>query len=176
MNGYHRSVSWTAGLVTCCLLASNVAVAATDAASLAGDILKRTGVQGGMVVHVGCGDGKLTAALHASDRYTVHGLDADSENVANARRHIQSLGIYGSVSVEQHTGDVLPYADNLINLVVVQDTQMVSMKEVMRVLVPEGVAYVKSRRWLEEDREASTEQYRPVVTLSARRRQQRRRQ
>jgi outer membrane protein assembly factor BamB len=142
MNRHHPSTSWTVGLVTCCLLASNVAVGATDAASLAKDILERTGVQGGIVVHVGCGDGKLTAALLASDRYTVHGLDADSEKVANARRHIQSLGIYGSVSVEQHTSDVLPYADNLINLVVVQDSQMVSMNDVIRVLVPEGVAYV----------------------------------
>ena len=37
-------------------------------------IYRATGVQGGLVVHLGCGDGKLTAALRADDRYRVHGL------------------------------------------------------------------------------------------------------
>ena len=32
------------------------------------NILDETDVQGGLVVHVGCGDGKLTADLRASDR------------------------------------------------------------------------------------------------------------
>lgn len=39
-------------------------------------ILKVTDVKGGLIVHVGCGDGKLTAALHASDAYLVHPLGA----------------------------------------------------------------------------------------------------
>ncbi len=32
-------------------------------------ILKATGVKGGLIVHIGCGDGKLTAALRAGDSY-----------------------------------------------------------------------------------------------------------
>ncbi len=35
------------------------------------------------------------------------------------------------------------YVDNLINLVVAEDLDGVSMDEVLRVLVPNGVAYVK---------------------------------
>ena len=54
--------------------------AATDAAQQAQAILDAGGVQGGLVVHVGCGDGKLTAALHANDRYLVHGLDTSADN------------------------------------------------------------------------------------------------
>ena len=50
-------------------------------------ILAATGVQGGLVVHLGCGDGRLTAALHANDSYLVHGLDADPANVDQARRN-----------------------------------------------------------------------------------------
>jgi len=38
----------------------------------------------------------------------------------------------------------LPYADNLINLVVSEDLGRVSMDEVMRVLCPNGVAYIKA--------------------------------
>ena len=109
----------------------------------AGQILDASGVKGGLVVHVGCGDGRLTAALHANDSYLVHGLDADADNIEKARAHIRSVGLYGTVSVEQFTLNRLPYADNLVNLVVSEDLGQVSPEEVMRVLAPDGVAYVK---------------------------------
>jgi len=40
-------------------------------------ILQQCDVCGGLVVHLGCGDGKLTAALRDSHGYIVQGLDAD---------------------------------------------------------------------------------------------------
>ena len=107
-------------------------------------LLSASGVKGGLVVHLGCGDGNLTAALHANDSYIVHGLDADVKNVETARRNIQSLGVYGKVSVEQLTGKSLPYADNLANLLVSESLGGVPMDEAMRVLAPNGVAYIKS--------------------------------
>jgi outer membrane protein assembly factor BamB len=106
-------------------------------------ILQATGVQGGLVVHLGCGDGRLTAALHAGDAYVVHGLDADPANVAKARQAIASKGLYGRVSAEVFDGTHLPYVDNLVNLVVAEDLGKVPMAEVLRVLAPLGVAYVK---------------------------------
>ena len=96
-----------------------------------------------MVVHLGCGDGRLTAALHANDRYLVHGLDTDVDKVREARRHIQSLGVYGKVSVDHFDGKQLPYAGELVNLVVASDLGQVTMDEVRRVLAPNGVAYVR---------------------------------
>ena len=57
-----------------CLLVG-VATANVDNET-AGQILKATGTGGGIVVHLGCGDGKLTAAMRVDDRYTVHGLEA----------------------------------------------------------------------------------------------------
>jgi len=94
-------------------------LAAQDSGSIsAREILDRTSVQGGLIVHLGCGDGKLTAALRANDSYVVHGLDREPENVARARKHIRSLGQYGPVSVEQGNRNSLPYVDNLHNLVV----------------------------------------------------------
>ncbi len=111
-------------------------------------ILRATGVQGGLVVHLGCGDGKLTAALRANDGYLVHGLDGDAANVERARKHIRSLGLYGKVSVEPWQGGRLPYIDNLVSLVVSDDAASVPAEEVLRVLAPEGVAYVKKGgRW-----------------------------
>ena len=102
-------------------------------------ILAATGVKGGLVVHLGCGDGRLTAALRASDGYIVQGLDAD---VTAARNYIRSLGLYGPVSAEQWSGARVPYIDNLVNLIVADDLGKVPMSEVLRVLAPLGVAYI----------------------------------
>jgi outer membrane protein assembly factor BamB len=125
-----------------CSCAYAVNAASSDVATPAKQLVDATGVQGGIIVHIGCGDGRLTAALRINDRFTVHGLDADPSKVVEARRHIQSQGIYGPVSVEQFSSPVLPYVANLINLVVVQDAGAVPMDEVMRVLAPGGAACV----------------------------------
>ena len=109
----------------------------------AGNILKETGVAGGLLVHMNCGDGRLTASLHAGDSYLVHGLDTDAGNIAKARKHISGLGLYGKVSVARFGGTRLPYADNLVQLIVAGDLGKVTMDEVMRVLSPRGVAYIK---------------------------------
>ncbi len=116
------------------------------AAQSAKQILEATGVKGGLVVHVGCGDGKLTAALRANESYMVHGLDTDAKNIEAARKHIRKLSLYGKVSVEQFDGKTLPYADNLVNLVVAEDLGGIGMDEVMRVLAPNGVAYIKGKK------------------------------
>jgi len=118
-------------------------------AVLARDILDASGVEGGLIVHLGCGDGKLTAALRAGDAYLVHGLDDEQSNVERARATIRSLGLYGPVSADRCLGGRLPYVDNLVNLVVAEGLGQVGMDEVMRVLCPNGVAYVKhGGKWI----------------------------
>ncbi|NQT50606.1 PQQ-binding-like beta-propeller repeat protein [bacterium] len=132
---------WVAAWMTLAPALANAAT--TDARAQASDILRTAGVAGGLVVHLGCGDGTLTAALHASESYSVHGLDTSAANVAKARTHIASLGLYGKVAVDQFDGTSLPYIDNLANLVVADGLGRVPMAEVMRVLCPQGVACVK---------------------------------
>ena len=129
-------------------------MAAGTAQSLATDnlgskIIDAAGVKGGLVVHVGCGDGALTAALRKNDSYLVHGLDVDAEKIEQARSLIRSLtGQYGKVSVDRFDGKNLPYAENLVNLLVSEDLGQVGMGEVMRVLAPGGVAYIKQNgKW-----------------------------
>ncbi len=109
-------------------------------------LLDQAGVRGGLVVHVGCGDGKLTAALGGREGFLVHGLDADEENVAAARRHIRSAGLYGRVSVDRLEGPGLPYADNLVTLLVADRPGGVPRTEVERVLSPGGVALLDGRK------------------------------
>jgi len=139
---------WAVATLICCLAPGMLLAEQSqpDAAArrLAAEILAATGVKGGLVVHLGCGDGRLTAALRADNKYTVHGLDRDPAKVKAARECIAGLGLYGPVSVEQLAGAALPYADNLINLIVAEDSGSISQAEMVRVLAPQGAAYVKT--------------------------------
>lgn len=126
------------------LLSAVVVVSSQEtAARRAQGVLDATGVQGGLVVHLGCGDGTLTAALRVNDSYLVHGLAAKAADVERARKHIESQGLYGPVSVDQIHGSQLPYIDNVVNLLVAERPGNISTEEMMRVLSPNGVAYVQ---------------------------------
>lgn len=119
-------------------------VGAVESAELNGrDILQATGVRGGLVVHLGCDDGVLTTSLRASDAYIVHGLDTEPADVKRTRSRIMKQNLYGPVSADQLRAERLPYIDNLVNLVVVEDRGPVPMEEVIRVLAPGGTAYVR---------------------------------
>jgi len=113
-------------------------------------ILAKTAIYGGLVVHIGCGEGKVTAALRTNERIIVHGLDPDPANVAKARKHVRSLGLYGKVSIAQFDGSRLPYADNLVNVVVSENPGKVPLAEITRVLAPGGTAYVRTAERLRE--------------------------
>ena len=110
------------------------------------DVLAQCQIKGGLVVHLGCKDGTLTASLGKDESFLVKGLDVSEANVERARIHIRSLGRYGRVSVDIFDGIHLPFADNLVNLVVADDLGDVSMDEVMRVLAPLGVAYIHGKK------------------------------
>ncbi len=131
------------GLLLFAVLALTNQSWSADASATAKEILQATGIKGGLVVHVGCGDGTLTAALRANDSYQVQGLDRSLIKVTQARSNIQKLGVYGKVYADQWTGQALPYIDNLVNLVVAEEGSGLSIDEVKRVLVPNGVGYVK---------------------------------
>lgn len=119
------------------------AAAADDPAQTAAEILKATGVQGGLVVYVGGGEGRLTAALAAGEGYLAHGLMRDDAGLKKAREQVRAAGKYGRVSLEHFAGERLPYADNLVNLVVLEDSEAIAEDELLRVLRPGGVAYIR---------------------------------
>lgn len=102
-----NSTGFATVVALACWVASSHAVSADSAEA----ILDATGVRGGLIVHLGSGDGTLTAALRINDRFVVHGLDTDSRNVERGRRHVRSRGLYGPVSVEGFDGSHLPYTD-----------------------------------------------------------------
>ncbi len=132
--------------ITVLALAASSAWAATSGEA----IPAAAGVRGGLVVHLGCGDGKLTASLRANDRYLVQGLEADPADVAAARAHVRSLGLYGDVSVRPWQGERLPYGDNLVNLVVASGAPHAAPEEIARVLAPHGATLVTAGGPMEE--------------------------
>jgi outer membrane protein assembly factor BamB len=109
----------------------------------AGQILEKAGIKGGLIVHLGCNDGRLTADLGQKASYVVQGLEVDEKMVRQARKTIRASGQYGRISVMNWDGKHLPYAENLVNLIVAQDPGAVEPEEMMRVLVPDGVALIK---------------------------------
>ena len=117
----------------------------TSPTSEAKQLLQSSGTTGGLIVHLGSTDGRLTAALGAEGNYLVQGLDTDPENVENARAYVRRQGQYGRVSIDRLTGRRLPYANDLVNLLVVEELGDVPMSEVMRVLAPLGIAQVKEQ-------------------------------
>jgi len=126
-------------------IAVREAIAETaNSQSLAARILEDAGCRGGLVVHLGCGDGRLTAALCAGDGFLVHGLDRDPENVERAREHLQSRGLYGRVSVDTLDGPALPYADRLVRLLVAEDLGDIARDEAIRVIAPGGALCTKT--------------------------------
>jgi outer membrane protein assembly factor BamB len=130
----------------CLICVSLLLLAAAPALGDAGVLAASNGVHGGLVVHLGCGDGRLTAGLYAGESYCVEGLDADPALVEQARQHIRSLGLYGKVSVDAFDGAQLPYVDNMVNLLVADRLGRVPEEEVLRVLAPGGVALIDGRK------------------------------
>ena len=130
------------------IMAGLVVAALTAPAVRAGgakDILGATGITGGLVVHLGCGDAALTAGLRANAGTIVQGLDTDAANVAKVRARAKSLGAGGKVSAAVFDGKLLPYIDNLVSLLVVSDAFDVAAEEMLRVVAPGGAIYaVKS--------------------------------
>jgi outer membrane protein assembly factor BamB len=115
----------------------------TRAAQSPEQLLAASGVRGGLIVHVGCGDGSATAALAASERCVVQGLDRSPANVVAARRLLVARGLNGRATAREWTGAALPYNDNLVNVLLVEKAGAVARDEMLRVLVPNGTAYVK---------------------------------
>lgn len=110
-------------------------------------VVEDSGIKGGIIVLIGCKDGKSLAELLVNDRFLVHGLDVDATRIAEVRDSLRSDRLYGTVSAAVYDGEHLPYTDNLINLLVLEGSQSrLSQEEMLRVLVPGGVAMVNGKK------------------------------
>ncbi|MHC4202552.1 MAG: outer membrane protein assembly factor BamB family protein, partial [Planctomycetota bacterium] len=123
-----------------CLLAS---LSSPAGAGTAAALVGASGVKGGLVVHVGSGNAEFTAGLRVNERYVVQGLRTDAAGVARAREYLRGQKLSGPVSVIKWDGKLLPYADNLVSLLVVDAPEGLAGVEIMRVLEPKGMAIIR---------------------------------
>jgi outer membrane protein assembly factor BamB len=141
--------TWRALALAVCLGTATAASSATPgevrpAPVSEEDLVAKVRQIGGVCVHLGCGDGTLSARLADGGRLLVDGLEKSEVKVAQARAALLSQGLYGQVAVEPWTARYLPYADNLVNVIVAEEAGPVSESELLRVLTPRGAAFIKA--------------------------------
>jgi outer membrane protein assembly factor BamB len=108
-------------------------------------------LHGGLVVQLGAADVDAVAALSRSGRYLIHVLEPKSERVAAAQDRLRATGHYGLAWVESWDQlDRLPYAENLVNLILVCDLAAPA-EELLRVLAPGGTLVVTQQELVPRD-------------------------
>jgi outer membrane protein assembly factor BamB len=134
-----------AGLAAVLLFGSIQALEAADAKATAEALLSFDGLRPGLCVVVGDARGELLTELAIAGKYHVHGLTSDRRSLERIRQYVASRDLYGQVVVDHSPLKHLPYASNLINVLVVEDFADVqknglTLKEIMRVVAPESSA------------------------------------
>ena len=121
---------------------------ASDAADIA-KLVKRLGIApGGIWVLINDPDHSLSVELSKLGRFIVHTLAPDQKSLDLLRKNIQASNLYGTISADILNVDYLPYAENLINIIVIRNHSSVkgfkalSAVEIFRVLAPLGVVYI----------------------------------
>jgi outer membrane protein assembly factor BamB len=114
---------------------------------LANRMLESMGRAKGLCVVLGSEDGALAVELCRDGQYLVHGLCTSGEARDRARQTIDKAELRGVVSAETGSMERLLYSDNIVNLVVVENTtallrEGLQIKDVLRVLRPGGVAWL----------------------------------
>lgn len=126
----------------CVFLTSPVMAANKSAADLAAkEILSIPTVRPQIAAVIGCHDAALPIALARGGVEFVHALTADTGEVQPARRIALQAGFAAQVTVDFTLGTNLPYADDILNVEIIDNypalrQRGVSLDEMMRVLAP----------------------------------------
>ena len=114
------------------------------------DPTKLAGLHGGLIVQLGASQTQAAAELSLTGRYLIHVLEPDAQAVEAAQANIRKNGRYGLAWAEQPVNrDRLPYAENLVNLIVIRD-YTVPVPELLRVLVPGGAVVVADQKVIQK--------------------------
>ncbi len=112
------------------------------------EALAETGLSGGVIVEVGVTDVELTLKLADSGRFLVQVLVPDFEKVERLRKEFSQRGVSGRISVLKWQGGRLPYAERLVDVVVLGKGNSVASGELQRVLRPNGWLFIQEKdRW-----------------------------
>jgi hypothetical protein len=106
-------------------------------------LFHQPGFHGGLIVHLGCDETRLTAALAHNGNFVVQGLENDPEQIRKAQDDLHSNNFYGTVTIKEFRDTQLLYIDNLINLLIVEDSFGIAKSEKLRVISPNGRLIVR---------------------------------
>ncbi len=158
-----RHLSALLAAVVCCTTSPAVICGGAEPADYepGSTLVRESGLPGGICVVAGCTGAEVPLSLARNRGFVVHALFQDEAELSRAREAIRARGVYGRVSADRCELGHLPYADNLINLVVVERHQQaaaggLTLDEINRVLAPLGVAYLGSPAKAEGTEPAST--------------------
>ena len=141
----HTAAATRGGLALALALAlcAGLAVRSEERAEQAQKLLKQSGIRGGLAVYLPCDDPRIAMAL-AANSFLFHGLDIDARKLDANRQELRTNEAYGGrLSLDLLAGPKLPYADNLVNLLILEQPGMVDPAEALRVLAPGGVLFTK---------------------------------
>lgn len=125
------------------LLASPATLQATE--PILQDVLTQIGISRGICSVPACGDGSRALEMARRTQFLVHAFDRDWAHVKElAAKAVEQRFWDGRLVVERLTTDRLPYADNLVDLIVLDDPHGVVTEEIRRVLRPRGWVLLKS--------------------------------
>ena len=114
--------------------------------ALAGRIIQDAGCKKGLCLVLGGRNSSLAMEILRQSEFKVQVVESDAREVEDAREAIAAKGLYGGrLFVIQAALSRLPYPDNFVNLIVVNEGKLdgLSAKEVKRVLRPESVAWIR---------------------------------
>jgi outer membrane protein assembly factor BamB len=108
-------------------------------------ILAKSQFAGGVAVHVHGADTSLLQSIgQECPNLLGYLLAAQETDARKAREALVAAGLHGKMHVGVWQSGTLPLIDNFVNLLIVARADAVSREEVLRVLAPEGTAFLGS--------------------------------
>ena len=138
---FRNEIIGVCGTLACLLTLSGV----LHGEDRAQEIIAQSKFAGGVVVHVNGADTSLLQSMR-KHRPNILGnlLVAQEADAQAARQKLVEAGEHGRIHVGVWQSGVLPFIDNFVNLLIVEQPDAVSRDEVLRVLAPEGTALLGS--------------------------------
>jgi len=118
-------------------------------------------ISGGILVYLGDPDHDLLRDLAEMSRecFLVRVLLQETSDLDARRKRLLADGFYGNVSLDHWTGPELPFIPNLVNVLFVDSPAKIAREEILRALVPDGIALIKSGNGLEVIRKERPREY-----------------
>ncbi|MCH5377828.1 MAG: PQQ-binding-like beta-propeller repeat protein, partial [Planctomycetes bacterium] len=121
-------------------------LAGSVAAADVSEMITKGNITGGLVAQVGACDPLLLKGI--GQRFHVRLITPDAESAAAALKSVAEAGLQGQFTVDTAPTERLPFADRVLNTLVILDDNGIPAEEQWRVLAPRGLLIeLKNGTW-----------------------------